>query len=464
MTTTQPRIPGRRFLHSPGPTPIPEAVLHAMSAQPMDLGDPRVDANIAACEQGLKRLLHTEAADVFLYAANGHGAWEAVIANISAPGDAVLVPATGHFSESWAVQTEALGRRVVRTPWREGWPMDMDAVEQALRDDKAHAIKAVFAIHADTASGVTNDLRAVRRAIDNARHPALLVADVVSTLAAVPFAMDDLRVDVAVGASQKGLMCPTGIGFVAVNAAALAAAQRNEAPRFYWDWVRRKQDQSYRKFCGTPPQNLLLGLEAALGLIFSEGLEAIWRRHAQLARAVHAAVEGWRAGGALDFFARDPASRSFSVTTISVSAGIEVEALRAVARERFQVALAGGLGPLTGRAFRIGHSGRLQPRHDPGCHRRHRSGAGHAGCAGGRWRHPARGAEPGRRRRRLIRPGAVGVDEASQGGRWTAQHSAAQLHSTSPSPYAASVVAGLSLGVSRTAAMRWRRHRTGETQ
>ncbi len=357
MTHPHPRIPGRRFLHSPGPTPIPDAVLHAMSAQPMDLGDFRVDANIAACEEGLKRLLHTSAADIFMYAANGHGVWEAVIENLAAPGEAVLVPATGHFSESWALQSEALGRRVVRTPWREGWPIHAQAVEQALREDKAHAIKAVFAVHTDTASGVTSDLGALRRAIDAAQHPALLVADVVSTLAAVPFAMDELRVDVAVGASQKGLMCPPGLGFVAVNAAAFAAARRNPAPRFYWDWIRRKHELSYRKFCGTLPQNLLFGLEAALGLIFSEGLEAVWRRHAQLAGAVQAAVEGWSEGGALGFFAQEAASRSVSVTTITVAPGIDVDALRAVARERFQVALAGGLGPLAGRAFRIGHLG-----------------------------------------------------------------------------------------------------------
>jgi len=361
MRPSTPRIPGRRFLHSPGPTPLPDAVLHAMSVQPMDLGDPRVDANIAACEQGLKRLLQTRAADVFLYAANGHGAWEAVIENLAAPGEAVLVPGTGHFSESWAVQTEALGRQPVRTPWREGWPIDAAAVEQALRDDETHAIKAVFAVHTDTASGVTSELGTLRRAIDAAGHPALLVADVVASLGAAPFAMDALGVDVAVGASQKGLMCPPGVGFAAVNAAAFAVAERNPAPRFYWDWVRRKHDLSYRKFCGTPPQNLLLGMEAALALIFSEGLDTVWRRHAQLALAVQAAVEGWREGGALGFFAQDPASRSVSVTTITVAAGIDVDALRTVARERFQVAIAGGLGPLAGRAFRIGHLGDCNP-------------------------------------------------------------------------------------------------------
>jgi alanine-glyoxylate transaminase/serine-glyoxylate transaminase/serine-pyruvate transaminase len=351
------RIPGRRFLHSPGPTPLPEAVLHAMSAQPMDLADPRVDANIAACEHGLKRLLHTAGSDVFMYASNGHGVWEAVVENLTAPGDTVLVPGTGHFSESWAVQTEALGRKVVRTPWQEGFSIDAAAVEQALRDDRARAIKAVLAVHTDTASSVTSDPAAMRRAIDAAGHPALLVVDVVASLGAIPFAMDALGVDVAVGASQKGLMCPPGVGFTAVNAAALACAERNPAPRFYWDWVRRKHDLSYRKFCGTPPQNLLLGMEAALGLIFGEGLEAVWQRHAEAASAVHAAVEGWRQGGVLDFLAREPGSRSHSVTTIKVTGPIDIEALRTVARDRFQVAIAGGLGPQTGRAFRIGHLG-----------------------------------------------------------------------------------------------------------
>jgi alanine-glyoxylate transaminase/serine-glyoxylate transaminase/serine-pyruvate transaminase len=356
-----PRIPGRRFLHSPGPTPLPDAVLHAMGRQPMDLGDPRVDANIAAVEAGLKRLLHTEAAEVFLYAANGHGVWEAVAENVADVGQAVLVAGTGHFSEGWAVQTEALGRKVVRTPWQEGWPIDAAAIEQALRDDRAHAIKAVFAVHTDTASSVTSDLAAVRRAIDAAGHPALLVADVVASLAAAPFAMDALGVDVALGASQKGLMCPPGVGFVAVNDRAYAQAEANPAPRYYWSWPLRKSALSYRKYCGTPPQNLLFGMEAALELIFAEGLPAVFERHALLARAVQTAVQGWGEGGTLGLFAREPATRSVSVTTITVPPGTDVDALRAVARERFQVAMAGGLGPLAGRAFRIGHLGDCNP-------------------------------------------------------------------------------------------------------
>jgi len=351
------RIPGRRLLISPGPTPIPDAVLHAMSQQPLDHGDPRLDQLIAACEQGLKRLLQTETSDVFMYASNGHGAWEAVIENLLDRGQAALVPGTGHFSEQWALQTEALGREAVRTPWREGWPIDPSVVEEALRADKAQRIKAVFAVHTDTSSGVSSDIAAIRRAIDAARHPALLVADVVASLGAAPFAMDALGVDVALGASQKGLMCPPGAGFVAANARAFAAAQANPAPRFYWDWVRRKSEISYRKFCGTAPQNLLMGMEAAFELIFREGLDAVHHRHVQLTRAVHAAVQAWSEAGALGFFAQDPACRSVSVTTVTVPAGTDVDGLRQVARERFQVAMAGALGPLTGRGFRIAHLG-----------------------------------------------------------------------------------------------------------
>ncbi|MEY3144689.1 MAG: hypothetical protein RL342_360 [Pseudomonadota bacterium] len=361
------RIVGRRLLHSPGPTPVPDEVLWAMNRQPMDLGDPRVDSSIKACETGLRRLLQTEAADVFLYASNGHGVWEAVVENLLPSGGVALVPGTGHFSESWAVQTEALGRRVLRTPWIEGLPIDVAAVAQALRQDPQHEIRAVFVVHTDTSSGVSTDLAALRAAIDATGHPALFVVDVVASLGAAPFAMDALRADVVLGASQKGLMCPPGIGFVAVNAAALAMASANPAPRFYWDWVRRKSDLSYRKFCGTAPQSLVAGLAAALGLLFQEGLDQVFERHRQLAQAVHAAVQGWSSAGALDFFALDPTARSVSVTTVLVPPGTDVDALRTVARERFQVAFAGALGPLSGRAFRIGHLGDQNPASMMGC-------------------------------------------------------------------------------------------------
>lgn len=365
--TTDARIPGLRLLHSPGPTRVPDEVVAAMARQPMDLADPRVAALIAACESGVERLLQTERAEVFFYAANGHGGWEAIIANLVGPGTSILVPGTGHFSENWAAQVEAFGGRVVRTPYVEGLPIDAHMVEAALRDDSEHRISAVFVVHTDTASGTTSDLAALRRAIDAAAHPALFVVDVVASLAAAPFAMDELGVNVAMGASQKGLMLHPGLAFVAVDERALEAARVNPAPRFYWDWQRRRGEAPYRKFCGTPPLAHVAGLEAALGLIAAEGLDNVQERHARLARAVHAAVERWAEGGALRLFTKVPSARSVSVTAIEVAQDIDPEALRTVARERFQVAVAGGLGPLAGRAFRIGHLGDMNEAMILGC-------------------------------------------------------------------------------------------------
>ena len=362
-----PRIPGRRFLQSPGPTPVPDEVMQAMTRQPMDMGDPRLDETIAACEAGLRTLLHAPEAEVFLYATNGHGAWEAVVDNLLPMGAAVLIPGTGHFSEGWAQQTEALGRRVVRTPWRPGWPIDPDDVAQALRDDPTHQIVAVFVVHTDTSSGISSDLAAIRAAITATGHPALLVVDAVASLGCAPIALPALGANVVLGASQKGLMTPPGIGLVVADARAIAVADDNPAPRFYWDWRLRRSTLNYRKFCGTPPQTLLAGLQAALRLIDAEGQAELFARHQRLSRAVQAAVSAWSSEGALGFFAQLPASRSVSVTTITVPEGTDVDALRAVARERFGVSMAGGLGPLTGKAFRIGHMGDTNPATILGC-------------------------------------------------------------------------------------------------
>jgi alanine-glyoxylate transaminase / serine-glyoxylate transaminase / serine-pyruvate transaminase len=362
-----PRIPGLRLLHSPGPTRVPDEVVAAMARQPMDLADPRVAQVIAACESGTRRLLKTDRADIFFYSANGHGGWEAIIANLVGPGTSILVPGTGHFSDGWAAQVEAFGGRAVRTPYTEGQPIDADAVEAVLRADVDHRIGAVFVVHTDTASGTTSDLLALRRAIDAARHPALFVVDVVASLAAAPFAMDELGANVAIGASQKGLMLHPGLAFVAADERAQEAARRNPAPRFYWDWERRRNELGYRKFCGTPPLAHLAGLEAAIGLIEGEGLDNVHARHARLAGAVHVAVTRWAEAGAVRLFTRVPSARSASVTAIEVADGIDPEALRTVAREQFQVAIAGGLGPLGGRVFRIGHLGDMNEAMILGC-------------------------------------------------------------------------------------------------
>ena len=362
-----PRIPGIRLLHSPGPTRVPDEVVAAMARQPTDLADPRVAQLIDACESGLKRLLQTELAEVLFFAANGHGGWEAVIANLVGAGTQVLVPGTGHFSDGWAEQVAAFGGCALRTPYTEGQPIDPAAVEAALRADTQHRISAVFMVHTDTASGTTSDVAAVRRAIDAAAHPALLVVDVVASLAAAPFAMDALGVNVVMGASQKGLMLPPGMAFVAADERAMEAARGISTPRFYWDWQRRRSPHAYLKFCGTPPLAHLAGLEAALDLIALEGLAQVQARHARLASAVHAAVGCWAEGGAMRLFTKVAAARSVSVTAIEVAPGIDPEALRSVARERFQVAVAGGLGPLHGRVFRIGHLGDMNEPMILGC-------------------------------------------------------------------------------------------------
>ncbi len=353
------RIPGNRSLHSPGPTHVPAEVLNAMHRQPLDHGDPRLGETIDAIDAGLKRLLQAKDCEVFQFAANGHGAWEAAIVNLVAPERAVLVPGTGHFSEQWAVQAEGCGRKAHRTPFREGYPADPNDIEKALRADTKREIAAVFAVHTDTASSSTNDLRAIRAAINASGHPALFVVDVVASLAAAPFSMQEVGANVAVGASQKGLMSPPGLGFVATDKQAREVAAANPAPRHYWDWKRRQASYSYNKFCGTPPQNLLFGVEAALDLLFREGMENVFARHALLARAVQAAVQAWSREGAVRFFCRVPEARSVSVTTIEMTQGHDPEAMREIARERFQVAIAGALGAQTGKAFRIGHLGDL---------------------------------------------------------------------------------------------------------
>ncbi len=357
-----PRIPGARFIHSPGPTRVPDEVMHAMQRPMMDLMDPRVADVIASCEAGMKRLLRTAHAEVIFYIANGHGMWEAVAANLMAPGQALLIAGGGHFSDSWALQSVALGAEVLRTPYREGHPIDAAAIEQSLRDDRAQGaprIAAVLVVHTDTASGITSDLAAVRRAIDAAGHPALFVVDAVASVAAAPLEMDALGIDVVMGASQKGLMLPPGLGFAAVGPRAFAWSEAHPGPRFYWDWTRRRSDMQYRKFCGTPPLAHLQGLEAAIGLIEREGLANVHARHRRLAGAVHAAVERWAEAGVLGFHCQVPEARSASVTAIEVAPGrgLDPEQIRTVARERFQVAIAGGLGPLAGRVFRIGTLG-----------------------------------------------------------------------------------------------------------
>ena len=352
------RIPGVRLINSPGPTPIPSAILSAMHEQSLDLADPQVDAVIARCESGLLSL--TGAApdsQAYLFISNGHGVWESALVNLIRPSQQVLIPSTGHFSDSWAEIAVANGVETVRTQWTPGWPIDPQEIADVLHKDPAHTIDAVFVVHTDTATGVTNDLKAIRKAIDSTGHPALLVVDVVASLAATPFSMQECGADVALGSSQKGLMMPAGLSFIIASPRAREFSSGNPRSRHYWDWQRREGSQNYQKFCGTAPLQFLLGLQTALNLLEAEGLEKVYQRHSRLASAVHVAVEQWSQEGYLEFFCKDPLARSVSVTTVSTAPEVNAQAIRQIARERFQVGIAGGVGTMFGKAFRIGHLG-----------------------------------------------------------------------------------------------------------
>ena len=348
---------GRNFLMTPGPSNIPDRVLAAMNRPAVDLVDSDFMAVTESCFDDLARVFRT-ASRVFVYASNGHGAWEAALANLIREGDLVLAPTTGLFSEAWGEIAGDLGAEVEETEsdWRSAF--EPDRIEERLRADRDHRIRAVLAVQTDTATSVTSDIAAVRRALDACGHPALLMADVVASLGTVDFRMDDWGVDVAVSGSQKGLMTPPGLAFTAVSPRALERSRTSGVRRGYWDWQRRMDGEAfYMKFFGTPPEHLIWGLREALDMLFEEGLETAFARHRRLAAAVHAAVDVWGEAGALELNAVNPAERAASVTTIRVAGGVDADRLRVLARDELDVSLGYGLGPLDGKAFRIGHMG-----------------------------------------------------------------------------------------------------------
>jgi alanine-glyoxylate transaminase/serine-glyoxylate transaminase/serine-pyruvate transaminase len=347
---------GINFLQTPGPTHVPDRVLQAMQRQSIDFAGERFREIALSCYPDVRKLFRTEG-EVFLYTCNGHGAWEAVLSNLFSPGDRVLVPETGMFSLSWKGMAEALGVVVeyLESDWRHA--VDPARVEQRLREDSAREIKAVLLVHTDTATSVTSDVAAVRRAIDAAGHPALFAVDAVASLATTDFRMDDWGVDATLSASQKGLMLPPGLAIVAANEKALAACEEATLPRFYWDWRERLKEHHYKWFCGTAPEHLVFGLRAALDLLAEEGPEATFARHRRLARAARAAVGTWAQGGALDFNVVEPVDRAEAVTTVLMAEGGDANAVRDTCYDRFDVSLGTGLGQLDGRGFRIAHMG-----------------------------------------------------------------------------------------------------------
>ena len=349
---------GRAFLSIPGPTTVPDEVLAAMHRPAVDIYTGPLIAVTMSCLDDLKTLFRT-AGRTYVYAANGHGAWEAALTNVLSRGQTVLVLESGRFALGWGEMAKMMGItvEVLKGDWRRA--VDPAAVEARLKADKEGRIKAVLVVQVDTASSVVNDIAAIRKAIDAAGHGALFMVDTIASLGTMPFEMDGWGVDVAVTGSQKGLMTPPGLGFVAAGPKATAAHGAANLRTRYWDWTEREGPEHYQKYCGTPPEHLMFGLRQALDMIMAEGLDAVFRRHRLLAEAVRAAVEVWRQGGALDFNISAPEQRADSVTTVLTNGSGASGVLADYLRSKCGVTIGIGIGDLNGKAIRIAHMGHV---------------------------------------------------------------------------------------------------------
>ncbi|MBL4813396.1 MAG: aminotransferase class V-fold PLP-dependent enzyme [Rhodobacteraceae bacterium] len=349
---------GRPYLAIPGPSVMPDVVLREMHrAAPNIYAGELVDITAKSLEQ-LKALAGTKHG-VAIYIANGHGLWEAILSNAFSAGDHVLVPATGMFGHGWADVAAGLGLKVEVMELGMSAAVDPDVLEQRLRADTGHSIRAVLAVHTDTSTSLRSDIPALRAAIDRAAHPALLLADCMASLGCEPFHMDDWGVDLMMAGSQKGLMTPPGIGFVFVGPKAAALREKTTVSR-YWDWKPRTDPEAFwQHFFGTAPTHHIYGLHAALNLIEQEGRDAVWARHEGLARAIWAAVEAWGTQGAMRLNVTSPAHRSHAVTAIEIG-GEDGDRLRAWCEQVGGVTLGIGLGREPASAFfRIGHMGHV---------------------------------------------------------------------------------------------------------
>ena len=368
-----PKARGRHFFFNPGPTNIPDAVLAALHHTSMDF----MGAEFAAIQNrvhgGIKQLLKTEQ-NLLLYAANGHGAWEASLVNCFSPGEKLLLLESGYFASDWGRMAGDLGYDIEALPadWRTG--VAVADVEARLKADVSGTIKGVLVVHNETATGVVHPVLEMRRALDRTGHKALVVVDAISSFGSLDIPFDAWGIDVLVAGSQKGLMMVTGMSLTGISKKALARSQSVATPRGYFDW-RYLMGAEPQRFPGTSPTHLFQGLDAAMRIIEDEGFENTLARHRRFGTAVRAAVAAWSGGarsgvkitaagfsgkiGAIERMCTDPARVSDSVTTILLPDGHDANAFRALAHQRYNLALGGGLGPLAGRAFRIGHMGDL---------------------------------------------------------------------------------------------------------
>jgi alanine-glyoxylate transaminase / serine-glyoxylate transaminase / serine-pyruvate transaminase len=350
--STEPRRAGRHFLQIPGPTPVPERILAAMSRQILDHRGLEFQKLGQRVLSGIKGMFKTKG-DVFIYPASGTGAWEAGLTNTLSPGDKVLMCETGQFAVLWAVMAKRLGldAEVIQTDWRIA--ADAAVIEKRLREDKAHTIKAVCVVHNETSTGCRTRIDEVRKAMDAAKHPALLMADTISSLACADIRHDEWGIDVTISGSQKGMMLPPGLSFTAVSAKALAASKTAKLPRSYFAWDDMIASNATGFFPYTPATGILYGLAEAIDMINEEGLENVFARHERLAEATRRAVRAW----GLEIQCRDPKYYSPAVTAVIMPDGHNADTYRKIVLDNFNMSLGTGLNKIAGKVFRIGHLG-----------------------------------------------------------------------------------------------------------
>jgi len=345
-------LSGRHFLQIPGPTNVPDRVLRAMAEPTIDHRGPEFAKLTHKLLNDLKQIFKTSGT-VVIYPSSGTGAWEASLVNTLSPGDKVLMFETGYFATLWRNMAVKLGLDVDFVPgdWRQG--VDPAMVEEKLIEDKKQNIKAVMIVHNETSTGVTSRVNEVRKAMDRAGHPALLMVDTISSLGSIDYRHDEWRVDVTIGCSQKGLMLPPGLGLNAISDKALKASKSARLPKSYWDWEPMINDNKSGFFPYTPSTNLLYGLRESLSMLFEEGLENVFARHLRLAEATRRAVKTW----GLEILCMTPEEYSNSLTAVLMPNGYNADKLREIILKKFNMSLGTGLGKLKGKIFRIGHLG-----------------------------------------------------------------------------------------------------------
>ena len=352
MSKNASRTVGRHFLQIPGPTPLPDRILRAMDTPIIDHRGPEFAALAKRVLEGIKTIFKTTK-PVIIYTATGTGAWEAALVNALSPGDRVLMVDTGQFATLWKNMAVKIGLKpeFITTDWRVG--ADPKLIEDHLRQDKAREIKAVCVLHNETSTGCLSPIAPIRKAIDAAGHPALLMVDTISSLASTDYRHDEWGVDVTVGGAQKGLMLPPGMSFNAISDKALAAAKTAACPKSFWSWEDMLTMNKIGFFPYTPATNMLQGLAVAIDMLHEEGLENVFARHDRMAEATRRAVKAW----GLEIMCRDPKYYSPTVTAVMVPEGVDADAFRNLALEHFNISYGASFGAYSKKYFRIGHLG-----------------------------------------------------------------------------------------------------------